>query len=68
MVSWCNQYTIFLKKSIGEKWILCYIINESENDFLKNLYDYGIFFDIVGFKEQWNNNNTLALCQFDHHW
>jgi hypothetical protein len=54
--------------SIGEKRILCYIISGSENDFLKNLYDYGFFFDIVGFKEQSNNNNTLALCQFDHHW
>lgn len=54
--------------SIGEKWILCYIISGNEYDFLKSLYDYGICFDIVGFKEQWNNNNILALCQVDHHW
>jgi len=53
MLSCCNQYTNFKMFSIGEKWILCYIISGSENYFLKNLYDYGICFDIVGFKEQW---------------
>jgi hypothetical protein len=46
------------------------INNESENDFMDNLYDHGILFrSIVGFKEQMKNNiNVQTLCQFDHHW
>jgi hypothetical protein len=28
--------------SIGEDWISCSKINESDNDFMDNLYDYGL--------------------------
>jgi len=38
--------------SIGEDWISFFKINESENNFIKNLYHHGLFFYIIRFKDQ----------------
>jgi len=55
--------------SICENWIASYRIDESGNDFLKNLYDYGILFWYC--KIEGANENILiylTLCLFDCHW
>jgi hypothetical protein len=39
----------------------------SGNDFMKNLYGHGIYFDTVGFQGT-NEKCHLNLMTIDHHW
>jgi hypothetical protein len=45
--------------SVGEDWISCYKINESENDFMQNLNHCGILFWCC--KIQWTNENIWTF-------
>lgn len=50
----CNLYTIFLLFSIDKKWISCFRINESQNHFMKNLYEHkNLFWNCKISRNKW---------------